>query len=204
MNSVIETILKRRSIRAYKPEQIRDEELEILLECALYAPTGGNLQNSRFLVIQNPEIMEELNLAIRDELASREIVEGEMMAKGIRRARQDGYHFIFHAPTLITAAAPKNHSNSMANCCTGLENIQLAAAALGLGACWSNQTHWLTDVRKVREIFEWVGLREDEDIFGSVCVGYPEFTAARPSARKEGRIVLDRNCLKKTVGCSLE
>lgn len=196
MNAVIETMLQRRSVRAYKPEQIKDEELNTILECALYAPTGGNLQNSRFLVIQNPELMEELNLAIRDELSSREIVEGEMMAKGIRRARQDGYHFIFHAPTLISAVAPRNHSNSMANCSTGLENIQLAATALGLGACWSNQPHWLTDVPAVRKIFERIGLREDEDIFGSVSVGYPEHVAAKAAARKDGRIVLDRDCLK--------
>jgi len=193
MNAVIENMLARRSIRSYKPEQIKDEELDILLTCALYAPTGGNLQNSRFLVIQNPELMEELNRTIRDELASREIVEGEMMAKGIRRARQEGYHFIFHAPTLISAVAPRDHSNSMANCCTGLENIQLAATALGLGSCWSNQPHWLTGVPAVRKIFEQVGLEEDEDIFGSVSVGYPAYTAKQAPARKEGRIVLDRN-----------
>lgn len=192
MNPVIANMLDRRSVRAYEPIQIKDEELQAILTCALYAPTGGNLQNSRFLVIQNPKLMEELNGVIRDELASREIIEGEMMAKGIRRARQDGYHFIFHAPTLISAAAPRNHSNSMANCCTGLENILLAAASLGLGGCWSNQPHWLTDVPKVREIFSRLGLREDEDIFGSVSVGYPAYTAKKPAARKDGRIALDR------------
>lgn len=194
-NPVIEAILTRRSIRSYRPEQIRDEELKVLLECALYAPTGGNLQNSRFLVIQDPERMEDLNQAIRRELCTREPVEGEMMAKGIRRARQEGYHFIFHAPVLITAVAPKTHSNSMANCCTGLENILLAAHALGLGAFWSNQPHWLTDVPAIREIFGCLGLREDEDIFGSVAVGYPAHVPERASARREGRIVLDR---KKT------
>lgn len=193
MNPVIANMLDRRSVRAYEPIQIKDEELQAILTCALYAPTGGNLQNSRFLVIQNPKLMEELNGVIRDELASREVVEGEMMAKGIRRARQDGYHFIFHAPTLISAAAPRNHSNSMANCCTGLENILLAAASLGLGGCWSNQPHWLTDVPKVREIFSRLGLREDEDIFGSVSVGYPAYTAKKPAARKDGRIALDRD-----------
>lgn len=195
MNPVIANILDRRSVRAYETGQIRDEELQALLTCALYAPTGGNLQNSRFLVIQNPELMEELNTVIRDELASREIVEGEMMAKGIRRARQDGYHFIFHAPTLISAVAPRDHSNSMANCCTGLENILLAAASLGLGACWSNQPHWLTDVPAVRDIFSRLGLRENEDIFGSVSVGYPAYKAKNAAARKEGRIVLDRDIL---------
>ena len=163
-----------------------------MLECALYAPTGGNLQNSRFLMIQDPRLLAKLNTVIRDELAAREIAEGEMMAKGIRRARQEGYHFIFRAPTLICAAAPRYHSNSMANCCTGLENILLAASAIGRGACWSNQPHWLTDVPAVREIFFRLGLGEDEDIFGSVCVGYPALTASKAPSRKEGRIVLDR------------
>lgn len=194
MNTVIENMLKRRSVRAYTEEQIKDEDLNTILECALYAPTGGNLQNSRFLVIQDPELLEELNVAIRDELRSRPIVEGEMMAKGIRRAMQENYHFIFHAPTLISAVAPREHSNSMANCCTGLENIQLAATALGLGACWSNQPRWLTDVPKIREIFGRLGLREDEDIFGSVSVGYAAAVAKTATPRKEGRIVLDRDC----------
>lgn len=192
MNAVIENMLKRRSVRAYEDRQIKDDELNTILECALYAPTGGNLQNSRFLVMQDPKLLEELNLVIRDELRSRPIVEGEMMAKGIRRAMTENYHFIFHAPTLISAVAPREHSNSMANCCTGLENIQLAATALGLGACWSNQPHWLTDVPEVRKIFERLGMREDEDIFGSVSVGYPAFVAKQAAARKEGRIVLDR------------
>lgn len=196
MNPVIENMLKRRSVRAYENRQIEDTDLNTILECALYAPTGGNLQNSRFLVIQSPELLEELNLAIRDELRSRPIVEGEMMTKGIKRAMQENYHFIFHAPTLISAAAPREHSNSMANCCTGLENIQLAATALGLGACWSNQPHWLTDVPKIREIFSRIGLREDEDIFGSVSVGYPAAVAKHAAARKDGRIVFDRDCEK--------
>ena len=71
MNETIKTILSRRSIRAYEPRRISDKELETLLECALYAPTGGNLQNSRFLVIQSPALMEELNQVIRDELSAR-------------------------------------------------------------------------------------------------------------------------------------
>lgn len=106
-----------------------------MLECALYAPTGGNLQNSRFLMIQDPRLLEKLNTVIRDELA---------------------------------------------------------ASAIGRGACWSNQPHWLTDVPAVREIFFRLGLGEDEDIFGSVCVGYPALTASKAPSRKEGRIVLDR------------
>ena len=192
MNDVIETILKRRSIRAYKEEQIPDEDLKILLTCALYAPTGGNLQNSRFLVIQKPEFLSELNEAIQKNLAAREAVLGEMMTKGILRARTPGYHFIFHAPTLILAVAPRDHSNSMANCCCGLENIQIAAASMGLGSCWSNQLRWLTGEKEIRERLKKVGLRDDEDVFGGVSVGYPAVEPRKAAERREGRIQTDR------------
>lgn len=191
MNPVIANMLERRSVRVYKEEQIKDADLKTVLECGLYAPTGGNLQYSRFLVIQNPLLMEELNQVIRKELASREIVEGAYINKGIIRARKEGYHFIYHAPTLISAVSLRSHGNSMADCANALENMQLAATALGLGACWSNQPHWLTDVPEVRSIFERLGLREEEDIFGSIAVGYPGYIAKKAAARKEGRIALD-------------
>ena len=79
----------------------------------------------------------------------------------------------------------------------GLENILIAAESLGLGACFSNQPHWLTDVPVVREIFGRLGLREEEDIFGSVSVGYPAMRPQKAAARKEGRICLDRDVLKE-------
>ena len=139
----------------------------------------------------NESLMEKLNAAIRDELASRKIVEGGFLNDGIRRARQEGYHFTYHAPTLITAVAPREHGNSMADCACALENMQIAATALGLGACWSNQSRWLTNVAAVRAIFERLGLREEEDIFGSVAIGHIDGVPQKAAPRKEGRVILD-------------
>lgn len=190
-NEVISNILSRRSIRKYKSTQIKEKELKTILTCGLYAPNGSNLQSCRLVVLQNPDIMERLNEVIRTELASKEIVEGQIMNRGILRARQTNYHFIYHAPTLISAVAPKDYSNSMADCAAALENIQLAAASIGLGTCWSNQAHWLTDSPAVRKIFEKIGMREDEDIFGSVSVGYPDYIAKGAVPRREGRITRD-------------
>lgn len=190
-HATIETMLKRRSIRVYQEKQISDEELKTILECGLYAPTGGNCQYSRFIVIQNPENLRELNDLIRDELAGRELRSGQWINKGIVRARKEGYHFIYHAPTLINVVSPRAHENSMANCTGALENMQLAATALGLGACWSNQPHWLTDVPAIRDVFARYGLSDEEDIFGSVSVGYPAEPAGAAPPRKAGRILLD-------------
>ena len=191
MDTAIGTMRRRRSVRAFLPEQISREALRTLLECALYAPTGGNLQHSRFLVIQDPERLEALNRALCEELAARPLVEGQYRNKGILAARREGFHFFYHAPTVITAVAPRDAENAMADCAVGLEHIQLAATALGLGACWANQPHWLTDVPGVRAIFMPLGLRPEEDIFGSVSVGRPARPMKPAGPRKEGRAVVD-------------
>lgn len=190
-NPVIKNILARRSVRAFTAQQLSDEELKTLLDCALYAPTGGNSQRTRFLVIQAPERLEELNRALCTELAARELIEGQYMNKGILAARKEGFHFFYHAPAVISAVAPRDYDNAMADCAMALENVQLAVAALGLGACWANQPHWLTDVPAVRAVFQPLGLKEEEDIFGSVSVGYPARPARTAGPRKEGRIALD-------------
>jgi nitroreductase len=63
MNEAIKNILERRSVRLYMKTQIKDEDLKIIPKCALYAPTGGNVQCSRFIVIRDTVTLEELILA---------------------------------------------------------------------------------------------------------------------------------------------
>ncbi|USF25828.1 hypothetical protein N510_000744 [Firmicutes bacterium ASF500] len=192
-DQVLSNMLTRRSVRSYEDRQITDEQLSRILECGLYAPSGGNCQSSRFLVIQEPARLAELNRLIRDNLAGRELAEGQWINRGIIRARQEGYHFIYHAPTLISAAAPREHPNSMADCAAALENMLLAAWALGLGACWSNQPHWLCGEPEVRGLFRQCGLREDEAIFGSISIGFAKQRPSQPLPRKDGRIWLDNH-----------
>ncbi len=190
-NMIVKNMITRRSVRSYLPQQIPEEALKTILKCGLYAPSGGNSQYARFIVVQDPALMEELNELIRKELAGREIVEGQWMNRGIIRARKENYHFIYHAPTLINAVSPRDHGNSMADCAGCLQNMQLAAWAQNLGACWSNQPHWLTDVPEIRAFFKRCGLRDEEDIFGSISVGYPAVYPSTIPARKGGRILLD-------------
>lgn len=190
MNQTINTILKRRSIRSYLPRQIDDEQLNLILEAGLYASNGGNHQYTRFIVIQSPTVLEQLNTIIKEEFASRQLIDGVYQNKTILKARQEGYNFMYHAPTLISAVSLREHGNSMADCANALENMQLAATSLGLGACWVNQPHWLTDFTLIRNVFISLGMKENEDIFGSVAVGYPACPWPKPTPRKEGRVII--------------
>lgn len=190
-NAVVQLIVTRRSVRNYQTHPVEPNLLDALLETALYAPTGGNHQYTRFLAVTNLRILEEINDIVRDEFAGRELDPNSYQNKTVIKAKKEGYNCMYHAPVLIIAVAPINHGNSMADSANALENIQLAATALQLGACWINQLHWLTENERMRSYLYKIGMMETESVFGSVAVGYPSLgsqTAGRP-LRKAGRIV---------------
>lgn len=51
----IEMLKNRRSCRAFKKEQIKDGELQTVLDCGLAAPAAMNLQEVKIIVVQDPE-----------------------------------------------------------------------------------------------------------------------------------------------------
>ena len=59
-NEVLKALRGRRSVRAYKPEQIKDEELKTVLEAGTYAPTGMGWQDPWIVAVQDPEIIAQL------------------------------------------------------------------------------------------------------------------------------------------------
>ena len=64
MESTLKDLKERRSIRAYKPDQIRDEELQKILEAGTYAPTGMGMQSPKIIVVQDRatrDYLSELN-----------------------------------------------------------------------------------------------------------------------------------------------
>lgn len=60
LNHTIEALLDRRSVRAYRPEQISEEELTDILQAAKFAPSTKGLQKRHFTVIQNKKLIAEI------------------------------------------------------------------------------------------------------------------------------------------------
>ena len=192
MNEVIQCLLNRRSIRSYTDEPITAEELHTILQCGLYAPNGGNNQVVRFTAITKREVLDELDKLAGQEFLKMVPIEGQYMNKAIYKARKNpaGYNFTFHAPVLIIASAPKGWPNGMADSACALDNMIIAATALGLGACWVNQPHWLTDNTPMRDYLRAYGILDTEEIYGSMIVGHPATPTPRPAPRKEGRAAI--------------
>src|SRR5712692_9800361 len=61
-----EAMFSQRSIRRFRPDPISPEDLELILEAAVKAPSGGNRQPTRFLVLNDPQIIKEFGALYRE------------------------------------------------------------------------------------------------------------------------------------------
>lgn len=189
-NQVLETIRRRRSIRRYKAEQIKEEELQAIVEAGRFAPSGGNNQTSHFIVIQKKETLEDLKKLAAVEFAQMEVTEDtyKSLKSAIVQSKKGAYDFTYQAPTLIVAANKRGYGNAMADCAVALENMMLAATSLGIGSCWINQLKWLTEHEAIRSYMEELGLAGDELICGGLILGYPDQGEMPPLARTGNRV----------------
>jgi nitroreductase len=56
MNETLQTMWTRRSVRKYKPDPVPETDLNLILEAARMAPTGGNRQRWKMIVITDAEL----------------------------------------------------------------------------------------------------------------------------------------------------
>jgi nitroreductase len=187
-NEVLNSILSRRSTRSFKDTQIESKNLDIILNAAIWAPSGGNNQSWLFTAIQNKEVLLTLNSLVKKGFMNwvpDDDYPGKLAAK--TNSQKDGFNFYYQAPTLIIASNKPNYENAMADCALALENIFLAANSLSLGSCYINQLHWLRNDPEIRDYLFDLGIPKDHTICSSAAIGYiAKESKALP--RKEGTI----------------
>ena len=189
-NQTLRNIKTRRSIRSYQSLQIHTDDLELILEAALYAPSGSNHQLNRFTAIQNAEILNELNEVVRKAFSGLKHNNDDnyLKAAAKKRAENPNYNFYYHAPTLIIASNESGYPNAMADCAVGLQNIFLAAHSLGLGSCWINQLRWLDDHQDIRNYLQELGIPKEHIICGAAAIGYAKGMIPDAAPRKYNAI----------------
>ncbi len=165
----LQVIKTRRSCRKYRPEQISDEALNAILEAGTYAPTGMGLQSPFIVAVQNGELKSQL----------------ERMNAAVRGVAGNPY---YDAPTYILVFSSADCPFAVQDGSCVLENMMLAAHALGLGSCWINRERemFATDEGK-RLMKEW-GLPDGLIGIGAISVGYPAAEPAAPKPRKSDYI----------------
>ncbi|MDF2593663.1 MAG: nitroreductase [Clostridia bacterium] len=129
INETLKVIKERRSIRSYKKEQIKDEELQAVLEAGLYAPHAGG-QAWHFTVIQKKEILEKINYLAKENLKLH-------VVEDLRKLGNDeSYNGLYGAPTLVIVSGKKEFVPLEFDCAAATQNMLLAAESIGIGSCW--------------------------------------------------------------------
>ncbi|MBR2466374.1 MAG: nitroreductase [Clostridia bacterium] len=165
----IEIFKTRRSIKKYKPEQISEGELDLVLEAATYAPTGRNSQSPLIVAVQNPELVKKLS---------------EANAKVLGMSSDPFYG----APTVVIVFADPAHSTGFEDACLVAGNILNAAHATGLGSCWIHRAREVFDTELGKALMREWGVPERYVGVANCILGYAaEAPATRP--RKENYII---------------
>jgi nitroreductase len=143
------------------------------LEAAIWAPSGSNSQSWLFTAIQNADVLETIN-SLLVEACKTYIPDDDYPGKhGIKISSQkEGWHFCYHAPTLIIATNKPGYENAMADCALALENVFLAAESMNLGSCYINSLHWLRDDAPLRDYLFTLGIPKEHVICASAAIGY--------------------------------
>ncbi len=129
-NPVLGAIAFRRSIRAYCPEQITDEQLQIILDAGEAAPSANNSQPWHFTAVQNAALITRINEAFREGIL-------KTCPEDRREYFSDpAYSVFYHAPTVIFVSCPPlaDMRYAQTDCGMAVQTMALAAHAIGLGS----------------------------------------------------------------------
>ena len=187
MNEVLKNMEARHSVRAYTDRQVSAEDLDEILKAATYAPNGMHLETWHFTAIQNAELLNELNEAIK----------GAFVKSSDPRLQERGhsatYCCYYHAPTLVIVSNEPTQWWAGMDCACALENIFLAARSLGIGSCWINQLGQTCNDPEVRALLTRLGIPVNHQVYGCAALGYePEGTPFKEKKVKAGTVTIIR------------
>lgn len=180
MNETLKVINSRRSIRAYKPEQISDEDLQAILTSAIHAPSAMNQQKWHFAVVQNKELLAEMVEIAKECIMNSD---NEFLKQ---RASAPNYHTFHQAPTVIMISGAESAPWIDIDCGMAAQNIALAAESLGLGSCIIGTTVSVFNSAKGARLKKEINMPAGYKHMCSVALGFKACeNPAAPARNKE-------------------
>ena len=165
----METMLTRKSIKKYKSDPVPKELIEQVIAAGLNAPSGLNKQTPIILAVTNKQV--------RDEVS-------KLNAGKDPFFRADPF---YGAPVVLVVLADKSMHTYLYDGSLVMENLQLAAHALGLGACWIHRAKETFETPEGKAILEKLGLEGEYEGIGNCILGYPDHDPEK-KPRRENRV----------------
>ena len=169
-HAFLSLINSRRSIRAYKPDDVPAEMLNAVLTAGTYAPTGGGKQSPTIIAITSKKYREEIS-RLNAQVLGRDT---------------DPY---YGAPVVVLVLAEGSASTFVEDGSCVLENMMLAAHALGLGTVWVHREREIFDSETGKALLREWNLPETLRGVGAIALGYPAGPAQEAAPRKANYIV---------------
>ncbi len=181
----LEMLIKgRRSVRRYKDENLDPALVQHLLEVAGHAPSGRNIRQVRFTVVDDRDKMAALREEVMTGLVR--LVKDNALPDGlsfyadfIALWEKERYDVIFrNAPHLLITSAPSSVATPLPDCLIALSYFELFAQANGVGTVWSGLAKVaINDLLPV--IRQRLGIPDDHLIGYAMAFGRPAIHYAR-------------------------
>ncbi len=164
---VYEAIRTRQSVRQYKPDQVPDDVLDRVMDAARLAPSAGNKQPWRFIIVTDDAMREQVAEAC------------------------NGQNYMAQAPIIIAACGSEEDAYSAmggywnalpVDVAIAFDHLTLAAAAEGLGTCWIG-SFTEDEVRRL------LGIPDDVTVIALTPLGYHEVPPAEKTRKDPAEIV---------------
>ena len=157
---VMTALKTRRSVRAYTNEPVSDEDLQLILEAAMQAPSAANEQPWELVVIRNPDILAKIGSINSYAAYASNAPMAIMVCLNLGKEKISGMGIID-----VNLAA---------------ENILLAAHALGLGAVYTGVYPIKDRMSKFQEL---LGLPQNVLPIGLIVMGHPKLNVRKTEDR---------------------
>lgn len=179
MNAVLQTIENRRSNGYVLPQSVKDEDLQVILKAACWAPTHMKTQPWHFKVFKDAGLKKLEALFVESIQAQQQELDAETYALRLEKAQS----VTSRAPVIIAVCClPNRHPvknppvwEDEAATAAAVQNMLLAAESLDMGGFW--RTGFFTELDLVREAFD---LQDKDRIMGYIYLGYKDKTQASP------------------------
>lgn len=187
---IFETINTRKTIRKYKSDIPLMEDIRKIIDSARLAPSATNSQNWEFIVIKNKNILEKMKNAVEAEYDKlSKLYNKEEFTEKINHYKSYSTFFV-NAPITIAIVETKRTSyitevmkelnfepeklkymrpdSSLLSMGAAIENMSLAAHALGYGTCWM-----VAPIIATQEFSQILNLDKDSHVISLLPIGLP-------------------------------
>ena len=165
----LEAIKTRRSIRNWTLEPVPRELVKNVLEAAMYAPSAGDEQPWHFVVIEDRALLDQAGDVNPYARISRLAPLGILVCGDTSLEKYDGFW--------------------VQDCSAAIQNLLVAAHALGLGGVWTG-VHPEAD--RVKGFSKLCRLPDNVIPLGLLLLGYPDQSPAQPKRYKAARVHKNR------------